>query len=96
MLFKDLCLGLGEKPGLVVVREKDSRPRGRGFESSLILDVSDASYYISNEKKNNKGSQMGHTKKKYLKIRSNPGVLDSRDQSRSRFLDTLRITFLNC
>jgi len=30
------------------------------------MDVSDASYYIFNEK-GNKGSQMGHTKKKYLK-----------------------------
>jgi hypothetical protein len=27
------------------------------------MDVSNASYYISNEKKKNKGSQMGHTKK---------------------------------
>jgi len=27
------------------------------------MDVSKASYYIYNEKKNNKGSQMGHTKK---------------------------------
>jgi hypothetical protein len=30
------------------------------------MDVSDASYYIFNEK-GNKGSQMGHTKKKNLK-----------------------------
>jgi len=30
------------------------------------MDVSDASYYISIEKKKNKGSQMGQTKKKYL------------------------------
>ena len=30
------------------------------------MDVSDASYYMSIEKKKNKGSQMGHTKK-YLK-----------------------------
>jgi hypothetical protein len=30
------------------------------------MDVSDASYYIFNEK-GNKGSQMGHTKKIYLK-----------------------------
>jgi hypothetical protein len=29
------------------------------------MDVSVASYYI--ERKDNKGSQMGHTKKKYLK-----------------------------
>jgi hypothetical protein len=27
------------------------------------MDVSDASYYIINEKKKNKSSQMGHTKK---------------------------------
>jgi hypothetical protein len=32
------------------------------------MDVSDASYYIFIEKKKNKGSQMGHTKKKiYIK-----------------------------
>jgi hypothetical protein len=31
------------------------------------MDVSDASYYIINEKKKNKGSQMGHTKKKKKK-----------------------------
>jgi hypothetical protein len=30
------------------------------------MDVSDASYYIFNEK-GNKGSQMGHTKKKFKK-----------------------------
>ena len=30
------------------------------------MDVSDASYYIFIEKKKNKGSQMGHTKKKYI------------------------------
>jgi hypothetical protein len=29
--------------------------------------VSDASYYISKEKKKNKGSQMGHTKNKIYK-----------------------------
>jgi len=27
------------------------------------MDVSDASYYIFNEKRKNKGSRMGHTKK---------------------------------
>jgi len=32
------------------------------------MDVSDASYYIFNEK-GNKGSQMGHTKKIFLKNR---------------------------
>jgi hypothetical protein len=31
------------------------------------MDVSDASYYIFIEKKKNKGSQMGHTKKKLKK-----------------------------
>jgi hypothetical protein len=31
------------------------------------MDVSDASYYISIEKKKNKGSQMGHTKKIFKK-----------------------------
>jgi hypothetical protein len=30
------------------------------------MDVSDASFYISNEKKKNKGSQMGHTKKNFF------------------------------
>ena len=32
------------------------------------MDVSDASYYIFIEKKKNKGSQMGHTKKIFEKI----------------------------
>jgi hypothetical protein len=31
------------------------------------MDVSDASYYISIEKKKNKGSQTGHTKKNLKK-----------------------------
>jgi len=31
------------------------------------MDVSDASYYISNEKKKNKGIQMGQTKKIFRK-----------------------------
>jgi hypothetical protein len=31
------------------------------------MDVSDASYYIFIEKKKNKGSQMGHTKKNIKK-----------------------------
>jgi hypothetical protein len=30
------------------------------------MDVSDASYYKIYEKKKNKGSQMGQTKKKYI------------------------------
>jgi hypothetical protein len=42
---------------------EDACPRDLGFESRHILDVRDTSYYISNEKKKNKGSQMGHTKK---------------------------------
>jgi hypothetical protein len=33
------------------------------------MDVSDASYYISIEKKKNKGSQMGHTKKIFFNIK---------------------------
>jgi hypothetical protein len=47
-----------------VVRAGGSRPRGRGFESRRILDGCKrfASYYIK-EKIENKGSQMGHTKK---------------------------------
>jgi hypothetical protein len=31
------------------------------------MDVSNASYYKSNEKKKKKGRQMGHTKNNYLK-----------------------------
>jgi hypothetical protein len=46
-----------------VVRAGGSCPRGRGFESRIYwMDVSDVSYYIFNEKEN-KGSQMGQTKK---------------------------------
>ncbi len=57
---------VGEKPGLVA-RAEDSRPRGRGFESRRILDgVSDASYYIPNERKRIKVAKWG-TPKKYLK-----------------------------
>ncbi len=44
-----------------MVRAEGSHPRGCGFV--YCPDVSDASYYIFNEKEN-KGSQMGHTKKK--------------------------------
>jgi hypothetical protein len=63
---KIIFLG-GEKPGLVV-RAEDKRPRGRGFESRRILDGSKRfdSYYIK-EKIENKGSQMGHTKKIFKK-----------------------------
>jgi hypothetical protein len=32
------------------------------------MDVSNASYYIYFEKKNNEGSQMGHTKKTFKKL----------------------------
>jgi hypothetical protein len=58
-----LFLCEGEKPGLVV-RAEGSRPRGRGFESHRMLDGCKrfASYYIK-RKIENKGSQMGHTKK---------------------------------
>jgi hypothetical protein len=54
----------GENPGLVV-RAEDSRPRGHRFESRLILDGCKqfASSYIK-RKIENKGSPMGHTKKK--------------------------------
>jgi hypothetical protein len=53
---------LGESRGLVV-KDEDSRLSDCGFESRRrILDgVSKASCYIE------KGSQMGHTKKNYLK-----------------------------
>ncbi len=57
---------LGEKPGLVV-RTEGSRPRGRGFESCRILDGCKRCKLLHNQysmKKGNKGSQMGHTKKK--------------------------------
>jgi hypothetical protein len=51
-----------------VVRAEDSRPRGRGFESRRIMDGCKqfASYYIK-RKIENKGSQMGHTKKVFKK-----------------------------
>jgi hypothetical protein len=47
-----------------VVRAEDSRPRGHGFKSRRILDGCKqfASNYIK-RKIENKGSQMGHTKK---------------------------------
>ena len=48
-----------------MVKVGGSRSGGCGFEP--WMDVSDASYYIKTHKNNeNKGSQMGHTKK-YLK-----------------------------
>ncbi len=65
MLFHNVYILIGEKPGLVV-RAEGSRPRGRGFESSGILDGCKW-YYIFNEK-GNKGSQMGQTKKKNFKM----------------------------
>ncbi len=44
-----------------MVREENSRLRGRGFESPVYwMDVSD-------EKEKNKGSQMEHTKKSLKK-----------------------------
>ena len=47
-----------------MVRAEGSRSRGRGFEYRRIW--MDVSYFIFNEK-GNKGSQMGHTKKKIFK-----------------------------
>jgi hypothetical protein len=57
----------GEKPGLVV-RAKDSRPRGRGFESRCILDECKrfASYYIK-EKLKLKVAKWGTPKKIFKK-----------------------------
>ncbi len=56
----------GKKPGLVV-RAEGLCPRGRGFKSrGILMDVSDVSYYVFNEK-GNKGSQIGHTKKIFFK-----------------------------
>jgi hypothetical protein len=51
-----------------MVRAEDSRPRGHGFEFRRILDGCKrfASYYIK-RKIENKGSQMGHTKKNIKK-----------------------------
>ncbi len=50
-----------------MVRAEGSRPRGRGFESRRILDGCKrfASYYT--RKIENKGSEMGHTKKQLKK-----------------------------
>ncbi len=58
---------LGESHGLVVKAE-DSWPRGVGSNPGTVywMDVSGASYCI-HENNENKGSQMGHTKKKILK-----------------------------
>jgi len=50
---------LGQKPGLVVRAEEVM-----GSNPALYwMDESKGSYYISNVKKKNKGSQMGHTKR---------------------------------
>ena len=51
-----------------MVRAEDSHPRGHGFESRRILDGCKqiASYYIK-RKIENKGSEMGHTKKIFKK-----------------------------
>jgi len=56
-----------------MVRAEDSRTYNQEDVGSIPdtvywMDVSVASYYI--ERKTNKGSQMGHTKKKYLKNNS--------------------------
>ncbi len=52
-----------------MVRAEDSRTLNQEDVGSIPavywMDVSVASYYI--ERKDNKGSQMGHTKKNYLK-----------------------------
>ncbi len=50
----------------LVVKGEDSQVSGCGFESRrhIMYGVSEACYYIG---KRNKGSQMGHTKKKYIK-----------------------------
>jgi hypothetical protein len=53
-------------PGLVV-RAEGSHPRSWGSNPAVYwMDLSDASYYKFNERRN-KGSQMGHTKKSFLK-----------------------------
>jgi hypothetical protein len=66
LIIRSKVFKAGKKPGLVVKAE-GSHPRGRGFESTVYwMDVSDASYYIFNEK-GNKSSQMGH-KKNFEKI----------------------------
>jgi hypothetical protein len=49
-----------------VVRAEGSHPKGSNPDE-YWMDVSNASYYILNEK-GNKGSQMGHTKKNTKKI----------------------------
>ncbi len=69
---------MGKSCGLVN-KGKDSQLSGCGFESwGRILDgVSKASYYIE---KGNKGSQMGHTKKKIFNKKQKNyslGILDN-------------------
>jgi hypothetical protein len=54
----------------MVVRAEAHVQEVVGLNPALYwINVSDASYYISNEKKNNKGSQMGHTKNKQKKVK---------------------------
>jgi hypothetical protein len=52
-----------------VVKEEDLRVQEvMGLNPAAYwMDVSDASYYKSNEKKKNKGSQIRHTKNYYSK-----------------------------
>jgi hypothetical protein len=62
---------LGKKPGLVVsswLGQKAHIQEDVGLKPAVYwMNVSNASYYICNEK-GNKGSQKGHTKKKRIKI----------------------------
>ena len=69
---------MGRKSG-IVISKLDSRSEGRGFESHPILDgngvkampgsipVHPILVHSIHEKKENIGSQMGHTKKKHFK-----------------------------
>jgi hypothetical protein len=56
-----------------VVRAEGSRPRGRGFESRRILDGCKRCLAITlcNKNNENKGSQMGYTKKIFKKENGN-------------------------
>jgi hypothetical protein len=60
-----ITYNVGESHGLVV-KADGSRSKGRGFEPQHWIDVTNASYYI-HKNNENKGSQMGHTKKKVKK-----------------------------
>ncbi len=72
IFWKYLTIIKARSHGLVV-KVDGSWPRGRGFKPrQRILDGCKqfASYYIK-EKLENKGSQMGHTKKKKIIINNN-------------------------